>query len=128
VVTQAQLVQLEPQLPLQQEPLQLVQPDLVQQLQMLELAQLPYSTSQFLVVTQVQPDQLVQLVLLELLQLSLLVQPQRVQQDLALALQTLELAQPPYLTLLSQLVQLGQLVQPEKLVQPVPQEPKAHLA
>jgi hypothetical protein len=86
VVTQAQLVQLEPQLPLQQEPPQLVPPGLAQQSQMLELAQLPYSTSQFLVVTQAQPDQLVQLVLLELLQLSLLVQPQQVQQDLALAL------------------------------------------
>jgi hypothetical protein len=86
VATQAQLVLLELQLPLQQEPPQLVQPDLAQQLQMLELAQLPYSTSQFLVVTQAQPDQLVQQVLLELLQLSLLAQPQQEQQDLALAL------------------------------------------
>jgi hypothetical protein len=86
VVTQAQLVLLELQLPLQQEPPQLVQLDLVQQLQMPELAQLPYLTSQSPVVTQAQPDQLVQLVLLELLQLSLLVQPQQVQQDLALAL------------------------------------------
>jgi hypothetical protein len=69
VVTQAQLVQLEPQPQLQREPLQPVQLDLAQQLQTLELAQLPYSTSQSLVATQVQQVPLVQLVLLELLQL-----------------------------------------------------------
>jgi hypothetical protein len=68
VATQVQLVLLELQLPLQREPLQLVQPDLAQQLQTLELAQLPYSTSQSLVATQVQQVPLVQLVLLVLLQ------------------------------------------------------------
>jgi hypothetical protein len=51
VVTLVQLARLVPQLLLQREPLQLVQLDLVQQLQMLALAQLPCSTSQFLVAT-----------------------------------------------------------------------------
>jgi hypothetical protein len=85
VVTLAQQVPLELQLQLQQEPQQLVQLDLAQQLQTLELAQLPYSTLQFLVATLVPQVPQVRQVLkgqLQLLQSELQLPDQ---QDLALA-------------------------------------------
>jgi hypothetical protein len=77
------------------------------------------------VVTQVQLAQLDQPVLLVLLQLSLLVQPQLEQRDLALASLTQEPAQLPYLT--SQFLLVPQVPQvPQD--QPVRQGLKAHLA
>jgi hypothetical protein len=69
-------------------------------------------------------EQLDQLVLLVLLPQSLLVQPQLEQRDLALALQTQEPAQLPYLTSQFHPVQLVPLVQ---LDQPVPQVLRVHL-